>query len=99
MYLDNYIKQIKILCKKHDVRYLFVFGSVLTDKFSESSDVDFLVDFKSREPFDYAENFFNLKFDLEALMKRPVDLLEEKALKNPFLRTAIDNSKSQIYAS
>ena len=42
MYLDNYIDQIKALCTENKVRRLFVFGSVLTDQFNESSDVDFV---------------------------------------------------------
>lgn len=34
-------------CRKHKVKILSVFGSILTDRFNEQSDVDLLVDFKA----------------------------------------------------
>ena len=49
-------------------------------------------------PFDYAESYFNLKFALQELFKRPIDLLENKAIKNPYIRSNIDGSKSLTYA-
>ena len=97
MYLDNYISQIKSMCSKYGVKHLFVFGSVLTDNFNETSDVDLLVDLKSKDPLDYAENYFNLKFQLEDLLNRPIDLLEERGLKNPYLIENINQSKKLIY--
>ena len=99
MLLDSYRDQINILCKKHKVKYLFAFGSVLSKNFSEKSDVDLLVDIKSKDPINYAENYFDLKFELEDLLKRKIDLLEEKAIKNPYLKENIDNSKLLIYGS
>jgi predicted nucleotidyltransferase len=44
MYLDKYINQIRTLCDRNKVKYLFVFGSILSDKFAESSDIDLIVD-------------------------------------------------------
>lgn len=98
MYLDSYIKEINNLCLKNKVKSLYVFGSVLTNKFSENSDIDLVVDIDSNDPFDYADSYFNLKFALQDLFKRPVDLLENKAIKNPYIRRNIDGSKSLIYA-
>lgn len=97
MYLDKYINSLKNICQQNNVKSLYVFGSVLTDKFNENSDVDLLVEIDSSDPFDYADNYFNLKFALQELFKRPVDLLENKALKNPFVRKNIDSSKFLIY--
>jgi uncharacterized protein len=97
MYLDNYSNKIKGLCDKYNVRHLFAFGSVVTDKFSNKSDIDLLVDINSTDPIDYAENYFELKFELEKLLNRQIDLLEERALQNPFLIKSIDNSKMKIY--
>jgi len=99
MYLERYIGEIRILCKKSKVRNLYVFGSVLTDKFSDKSDIDLIVDIDSDDPIDYADNYFNLKFALEELLSRRIDLLENKAIKNPLLRENIDNSKTLLYAS
>lgn len=97
MYLDKYKGDINALCKQNRVRYLYVFGSVLTDKFNDKSDIDLLVDIDSNDPFDYADYYFNLKFALQELFKRPIDLLESKAMKNPYIIRNIDRSKFLIY--
>jgi hypothetical protein len=98
MFLDSYTTEIKNLCLENKVKSLYVFGSVLTNKFSENSDIDLVVDIDSNDPFDYSESYFNLKFALQDLFKRPIDLLENKAIKNPYIRQNIDGSKSLIYA-
>lgn len=98
MYLDNFKNEITNLCLKNKVKSLYVFGSVLTDRFNDASDIDMIVDIDSTDPFDYADNYFNLKFSLQELFRRPIDLLENKAIKNPYIRQNIDHSKSLIYA-
>ena len=98
MYLDNYNSSLINLCQQNKVKSLFVFGSVLTNKFNENSDIDMIVDIDSNDPFEYADNYFNLKFAIQDLLKRPIDLLENKAIKNPYIRSNIDNSKQLIYA-
>lgn len=95
--IEGNIDKICILCLKHKVGKLFVFGSVLTNSFKNDSDVDLVVDFNEVDLYDYADNYFELKFSLEKLFKRDVDLLEEKAIKNPFLRQSIDSTKQLIY--
>ncbi len=95
--IDKNRDKIKALCNKHKVSRLFVFGSILTDRFKRTSDVDFIVDFEGIELYDYADNYFDLKTSLEKLLKRQVDLLEDKAIKNPYLRQSIDSSKQMIY--
>jgi len=97
MYLDRYINEISGLCKEHNVKTLYAFGSVLTENFGADSDVDFLVSIYSTDPLDYAENYFDLKFKLQDLFNKPIDLLEEKGIKNSRLRQSIDNSKVKLY--
>jgi predicted nucleotidyltransferase len=97
MYLDGYINQIRNLCNRNKVKHLFVFGSILTDKYTDTSDIDLIVDINSDDPIDYAENYFNLKFQLEDLLNRPIDLLEERGLKNTFLRESINKTKKLLY--
>jgi len=99
MILDKYKNQIQILCRENKVKDLFVFGSVLTAKFNEDSDIDFIVDIDSSDPIEYADHYFALKFSLEDLLKRPIDLLENKAIKNPFLLQQIEKTKSKLYGS
>ena len=88
---------IRSLCITHKVYRLFVFGSVLTDKFKKDSDIDFLVDFSDIDLYEYADNYFDLKDSLTILLKHDIDLLENKAIQNPFLRQSIDSSKKLIY--
>jgi predicted nucleotidyltransferase len=97
MYLDKYQGDIKKLCRLNKVKSLYVFGSVLTDRFNEKSDIDLLVDIDSNDPIVYADNYFKLKFALQELFNRPIDLLERKAMKNQYIIENIDRSKSLIY--
>ena len=97
MYLDKYKKEMNNLYLQNKVKSLYVFGSVLTNKFTNNSDIDLIVDIDSNDPFDYADSYFNLKFALQDLLRRPIDLLENKAIKNPYIRENIDRSKTLIY--
>jgi predicted nucleotidyltransferase len=95
--LEKYTPDIIQLCKTHKVKKLYAFGSVLTDKFNEKSDVDLLVDFTNMVVEDYAGNYFDFKFLLQDLVKRPIDLLEEKALKNPYFKESVNKQRQLIY--
>ncbi|MBI5541082.1 MAG: nucleotidyltransferase domain-containing protein [Bacteroidia bacterium] len=95
--IESNIDKIRDLCKKHNVARLFVIGSVLTNRFKNDSDIDLVVDFNGVELYDYADNYFELKFSLENIFKHKVDLLEDKAISNPYLRKSIDSSKQLVY--
>jgi len=95
--VETNIDQVRDLCIKHRVGKLFVFGSVLTNKLKKNSDIDFIVDYEGVDLYSYADNYFDLKYSLERLFKRDVDLLEDKAINNPFLRQSIDSTKQLIY--
>jgi hypothetical protein len=97
MYLDQYYSEINRLCLQNKVKSLFVFGSVLTNRFTGDSDIDLVVDIDSSDPLEYAESYFNLKFALQDLFSRPIDLLENKAIKNQYIRQNIDRTKSLVY--
>jgi uncharacterized protein len=96
-YIDKYSDDIKSLCILYNVKRLYAFGSVVTDRLTVESDVDFIVDFETIDLSSYAENYFNLKFSLQDILKRPVDLLEEKAIKNPYFKQAVDNQRKLVY--
>lgn len=95
--IDSNFEKLADLCRKHKVVKLFAFGSIVSGKFNEDSDIDLVVDFEDVDLYDYADNYFNLKFSLEDLFKREVDLLEEKAISNPYFRKSIDEKKKLIY--
>lgn len=97
--IDYNIDKIRDLCNQHNVAQLSVFGSILTEKFNKNSDIDFLVDFSDIELQNYADNYFSLKQALEEIFKRQIDLLEIKAIKNPYLQESIDASKRILYES
>lgn len=95
------IDKIIALCKKYKVAKLWVFGSILTPRFNDDSDVDFLVDFDddtiNSEGLDWADLFFDFIHDLEALMKRKIDLVCDDSVKNPYFRKELDNTKRLIF--
>jgi len=95
--IENNIEKIIELCSRYNVSELYAFGSVLTERFDEDSDIDLLVDFDDMNLSVYADNYFDFKFALENIFNRKVDLLENKAIKNPFLKKSIDSSKKLIY--
>ena len=97
--IQRNMAQIAALCEKHKFLQLYVFGSVLTDKFNNDSDVDFTVIF-DREQFPlliYGENYFDFKFALEDLLERDVELVEYNAAKNPYFNEELDETKQLIY--
>jgi predicted nucleotidyltransferase len=91
--------KIKIfeLCRKYEVSELYVFGSILSSNFNDQSDVDFIVEITSNNPIDYSENYFNLKFNLEELLKRRIDLLEKKSIRNKTFIHLVNNQKRLVY--
>jgi len=96
-FFTTYNEQISDLCRQYNVKKLFAFGSVLTDRFSEESDVDLIVDFDKQAIKDHFLNYFDFKYSLENVFKRDVDLLEEQPIRNSYLKKNIENSKILIY--
>ncbi len=95
--VEKEYQNVESLCQKYKVKDLYLFGSILTEKFNKKSDIDFLIQFQDVELFDYFDNFMGLKEDLEKLFKRNVDLVENQAVKNPIFRKVLDREKRLIY--
>ena len=95
--LDKYNSDIQKLCRDHKVKSLYAFGSVLTNQFTKTSDIDLIVDFDHIEVAKYADNYFDFKFSLEEIFERPIDLLEEKAIKNPYFKKAVSQKRQLVY--
>ncbi|MCM1316675.1 MAG: nucleotidyltransferase domain-containing protein [Bacteroides sp.] len=93
------INKIIDICRNHKVKSLAVFGSVLTDRFNDKSDIDFLVDFEnvSLDSFDYVDNFLSLLASLENLLGRTVDLVVGASMRNKYFIQNVNRTKKVIY--
>ena len=91
------VKDLERICRNYHVVSLSLFGSALTDKFGPESDLDFLVTFQGVNPETYADNFFDFRDALVSLFGRKVDLVEEKTMKNPYFKEAVEKRKLVVY--
>jgi len=95
--IENYQQKIINICQKYHVKSLSIFGSALTEHFNESSDVDFLIELEGAS--DGIKRYMNVKFELEELFARPVDLVMPKAIKNSRIKKYIFSNIKTVYAS
>jgi len=91
-HLDN----IKRICKSKNVKRLYTFGSINTDNFTSGSDIDILVEFGEIGVLEYADRYFELTDELEAILGRKVDLITIKSIKNPYFKKEIENTRQLI---
>lgn len=93
------IDKIMELCKRFHVCRLWAFGSILTNRFNDDSDVDLCVDFDwKRIPImDAADNFFEFQYALEGIFGRRVDLTDDSAVRNPYFREELNEKRRLIY--
>lgn len=97
---DRILATLPGLCGRFHVRQLDLFGSAVTGQFDlKRSDLDFLVTFEDLSPVDYARAWSGLQEELEALFERPVDLLTEASLENPYLRRRVAASRRRLYSA
>ncbi len=93
--------RIIALCKRYKVAKLWVFGSILTDRFNDNSDIDFSVNFDSESirqgQLDWADLFFDFLNEMKALLGRDIDIVFDDCVKNPYFRKELDSTKQLIY--
>lgn len=94
-------EELAELCRRYDVARLEVFGSAArgTDFDPETSDADFIVEFDPDSGLRPFHRYFDFRDALHRALGRPVDLVESGAVRNPYLRAAIDRSRETVYAS
>jgi predicted nucleotidyltransferase len=98
--IESRVQQIANLCREHGVARLLVFGSVLRDDFDpERSDIDLLVEFLPDAHKPWLGEFTDLKMAMEDLFSRKVDVISERALKNPYLLATVEREKELLYAA
>ena len=96
--LENKIQDLQKICLSLGVQRLYAFGSVVSDKFNPTSDIDFLISFDERLTVEeYTNNYFALHYQLQDLFKRKIDLVTERTLSNPYFIESIEESKQLIY--
>ncbi len=94
--VDSHV--IAAFCRKWRVRELSLFGSALRDDFRPDSDVDLLVVFEPDESWDLWD-IIAMESELQEMFGRKVDLVEKRALKNPFRRYEILTTRQVLYAA
>ncbi|MGL1835179.1 nucleotidyltransferase family protein [Rhodocyclaceae bacterium SMB388] len=96
--IDAKREQITELCRAVGVQRLDVFGSVTRDDFDAAdSDLDFLVTIGDKAAPDYAEAWLTLHERLESLLGRKIDLITLDALRNPYFRAEVLNTRAKLY--
>ena len=98
--IEDNLAAIEALCSKHYVARLELFGSAAAGTFhEESSDLDFLVEFREGHPNGPFRQFFDFRADLKTLLGRKVDLVERSAMKNPYFIKAVNRTRTLLYAA
>jgi uncharacterized protein len=95
--LKKHRKQFLLLCKTHQVKELYAFGSSITDNYTPDSDIDLIVEIDEPDPLNQGELLLSLWTELETLFDKEVDMLTIKSIKNPYLKQSIDSTKKLIY--
>ncbi len=95
--VEQNLPQIKKLMLEYGVERVYLFGSAAKGTMTPDSDIDFIIKFPETMNYvSYADNYFALADALEALLKKSVDLVTEKTLKNPYLVENINRHKLQL---
>ncbi|HKB04980.1 MAG TPA: nucleotidyltransferase family protein [Gemmataceae bacterium] len=98
--VERHRGELEALCRRYHVKRLEVFGSAAAGTFDPAtSDLDFLVEFLAVEPGRIAPDYFGLLHALEDLFGRKVDLVMDSAIRNPYFRRGVDESRTPVYAT
>lgn len=93
-------EELARLCMRFRVLTLGLFGSATRDDFDDqNSDLDFVVEFTKLSSDEHARSYFGLLKELERLFGRKVDLVEVSAVRNPYIRRNIEDSRVTVYAA
>ncbi len=96
--ISKHESDFKSLCQKHNVKFLYGFGSSVTDSFDNKSiDIDLLVEIDEADPIERGDKLISLWDNFESFFKRKADMLTESSIQNPYLKRSIDATKILIY--
>jgi uncharacterized protein len=92
--LSQKLPRIQRILRKNKVKRAYAFGSVVTERFSDNSDVDILIAFEEGlDPIDYGDRYFEVLDSLQELLGRDVDLVTEKSLKSSYFSKEVNKTK------
>lgn len=95
---ESHQAKLERICVSHRVLRLSLFGSAASGGFDPArSDLDFAVEFYEMPPIEHKRAYFGLLRDLESLSGREVDLIETRAVSNPYLLRDIESSRAVVY--
>jgi uncharacterized protein len=98
--LNDHRDAVAALCRRAGARRLDVFGSAVRPDFdTQRSDLDFVVVFDDLPPVEYSNAYFVLKEGLESIFARPVDLVVERAIRNPHFKSRVQAERQSLYAA
>lgn len=97
--IERHRRDLDELCRRFGVRRLALFGSATRELFDAHSDLDFLVEFKQPLRPGYADRYFGLLEGLQSLFGRPVDLVVDSAITNPYFRESVNETQTVLYAA
>lgn len=96
--IENKMADFLALCKNHNVKHLYAFGSSITENFNDdSSDIDLLIEIDNDDPIERGESLMNIWDKFELFFQRKVDLLTSASVKNPILKKNIEETRILIY--
>lgn len=94
--LSVYRSRLTELCQSLSVRRLELVGSAAREDFRpESSDIDVLIEFDGNHAL--FDRYFDLKYGLESIFGRKVDVIQSGAINNPYLRASLEQDRIAIY--
>lgn len=98
--VEHHLDALASLCRRFHVRRLDLFGSAATGEFDpRRSDLDFLVEFDPLEPRLLADAYFGMLDSLQSLFKTRVDLVTPKAIRNPYFRKSVNETRRKLYGA
>lgn len=98
--VTQHLDEVRALCEKYRVKRLAIFGSAVKGTFDPAtSDLDFVVEFFPREPMGFKDVYFGLLHAFEELFQREVDLVERKAVRNPYFLQVLELSEQPLYVA
>lgn len=96
-FIQTHLSEIINALRSNQVKKAYLFGSACTENFTDKSDVDIVISFQENlDPMTRGDLWWNVFFSLEDILQRPIDLLTENSLENPYFKKELENTMQKI---